>query len=497
MVEFPDRDDVMVRRLLQRKRDGSHSDYRRHARASRRRCVARLPDVVRIDRSSLRARCALYHAVPRSMQLLSYGWRLAHLTALWGYGVSVPDFFSMLKGNPEFLVINGSFAHRGDGIRARPRVWAAARSDRDRTCLWTRLVEDLEALMQVLFVWLFGSMALMQVLARFDPTPEPLGSSFLPVVWLTSGWSRICVGRPFGRSCPYRGSSSRFSRLFSSSQPLRSALADAEGAQLKVGGALPVAFVVFDEFAVSSLMRVTAPSTRSASLGSGDSRANPRGTPTPLHGQRGHDVRRPGDPHRGRPARRSATDPSRLSAQRLLASRRVIEISSRPGARHAPLSGAVLPGAPLRPVAPRARQGTPPRLHHQFPPRRLPRLPRRQRFFCCARDGALGGEPGTGTREFIESIRGSNPARLFTSSTSSSHTCPGTCCLWVSAATTARSSRVLRTTGSPEVTSDGARIPASSIRASNGTCSRSERSTGSWVGTRSTDCTSRASTIER
>ena len=40
-------------------------------------------------------------------QLPSYPWRLAHLTALWAYAVGQP-VFSMLKGNPEFLVVRGS-----------------------------------------------------------------------------------------------------------------------------------------------------------------------------------------------------------------------------------------------------------------------------------------------------------------------------------------------------------------------------------------------------
>ena len=37
----------------------------------------------------------------------AYRWRFAHLAALWGFGVSQP-VFSMLKGNPEFLVVRGS-----------------------------------------------------------------------------------------------------------------------------------------------------------------------------------------------------------------------------------------------------------------------------------------------------------------------------------------------------------------------------------------------------
>jgi hypothetical protein len=37
------------------------------------------------------------------MNLPSYRWRLAHVAALWADGVGQP-VFSMLKGNPEFLV---------------------------------------------------------------------------------------------------------------------------------------------------------------------------------------------------------------------------------------------------------------------------------------------------------------------------------------------------------------------------------------------------------
>ena len=44
---------------------------------------------------------------PNEMQLPSYRWRFAHLAALWAFGVSQP-VFSMLKGNPEFLVVRGS-----------------------------------------------------------------------------------------------------------------------------------------------------------------------------------------------------------------------------------------------------------------------------------------------------------------------------------------------------------------------------------------------------
>ena len=41
------------------------------------------------------------------MRLPPYRWRVAHLAALWGYGVSQP-VFSMLKGNPELLYLKGT-----------------------------------------------------------------------------------------------------------------------------------------------------------------------------------------------------------------------------------------------------------------------------------------------------------------------------------------------------------------------------------------------------
>ena len=41
------------------------------------------------------------------MQLPRYRWGFAHLAALWGYGVA-QALFSMLKSNPEFVVVRGS-----------------------------------------------------------------------------------------------------------------------------------------------------------------------------------------------------------------------------------------------------------------------------------------------------------------------------------------------------------------------------------------------------
>ena len=62
MVEFPDRDDVMVQRLLARKREGAHADYKR---IDFERALGSRFEIARIGSSSRRERATLYHAVPR------------------------------------------------------------------------------------------------------------------------------------------------------------------------------------------------------------------------------------------------------------------------------------------------------------------------------------------------------------------------------------------------------------------------------------------------
>ena len=64
-------------------------------------------------------------ARPRPRLPPAYRWRFAHLAALWGFGVSQP-VFSMLKGNPEFLVVRGSTREDVVVFALAPRVRAAA-----------------------------------------------------------------------------------------------------------------------------------------------------------------------------------------------------------------------------------------------------------------------------------------------------------------------------------------------------------------------------------
>ena len=60
VVEFPDRDDVMVKRLLARKREGSHPDYTRSAFEQ---SAALAFDIVELVELPSGTR-ALYHAAP-------------------------------------------------------------------------------------------------------------------------------------------------------------------------------------------------------------------------------------------------------------------------------------------------------------------------------------------------------------------------------------------------------------------------------------------------
>ena len=61
VVEFPDRDDVMVKRLLARKREGSHPDYTRSAFEESLRARFEILSSVELPSGTR----ALYHATPR------------------------------------------------------------------------------------------------------------------------------------------------------------------------------------------------------------------------------------------------------------------------------------------------------------------------------------------------------------------------------------------------------------------------------------------------
>jgi hypothetical protein len=185
-----------------------------------------------------------------TMRMPSYRWRFAHLAALWGYGVSQP-IFSMLKGNPEFLVING--ASRMEAVAFAVVVAFGPPLIAVGTEIGCGVVSSkLSALVHDLAVWLFGFTALLQILQRFDPTRAatlliPAVGAYAAAIAYTR-WRPIQTFLSISLVLPVVGLI-----VFVTTAPL--ALADAEGAQVDVPGSTPVVFVVLDEFAVSSLMR--------------------------------------------------------------------------------------------------------------------------------------------------------------------------------------------------------------------------------------------------
>ena len=101
------------------------------------------------------------------MKLPSYRWRFAHLAALWAYGVSQP-VFSMLKGNPEFLVVRGST--RWDVIAfalllavVPPLVVVAAEA------MVALLSRTLAGTLHIVAIWCFGFLAALQLVRMLDP----------------------------------------------------------------------------------------------------------------------------------------------------------------------------------------------------------------------------------------------------------------------------------------------------------------------------------------
>jgi Sulfatase len=184
------------------------------------------------------------------MQLPSYPWRFAHLAALWGYGVSQP-VFSMLKGNPEFLVING--ASRVEAITfALVLAFGPPLSAVALEFVVALVSSKVAGLVHVLAVWLFGFTALLQVLALFDPSSR--AAILAPAVAAYAGAIAYARWRPI-RSFLSVSFVLPIASLavFVATAPL--AAADAEAAPVAVRAETPVVFVVFDEFPVSSLMR--------------------------------------------------------------------------------------------------------------------------------------------------------------------------------------------------------------------------------------------------
>lgn len=183
------------------------------------------------------------------MRLPSYTPRFAHLAALWGYGVSQP-VFSLLKGNPEFLVTEG--ASRIDTVAfavalafGPPLLVLAVEAVADRFSTKVTMLIHLVA------VWFFGFTALEQVLVRFDPAASwtlivPAVASYAGVIAYMS-WSLVRSFLTVSVALPVVAL-----LLFVTTVPL--SVDDAKAADVTVRSQTPVVLVVFDEFALSSLM---------------------------------------------------------------------------------------------------------------------------------------------------------------------------------------------------------------------------------------------------
>jgi hypothetical protein len=184
------------------------------------------------------------------MELPSYRWRFVHLAALWGYGVSQP-VFSMLTGNPEFLVVRGS-------TRADVVVFALALAFVPPLVVVS--VEMLAALvsralsgaLHVVAIWGFAFLAVLQLTRLLDvERGAALLLPMLPALLVAFLYLKLRGFRSFlslSFVLPILGV-----LAFVAAVPL--ATDDAAAADVRVAHPVPVVLVVFDEFPVSSIMR--------------------------------------------------------------------------------------------------------------------------------------------------------------------------------------------------------------------------------------------------
>ena len=270
------------------------------------------------------------------LRLPSYPWRFAHLAALWGFGVSQP-VFSMLKGNPEFLVVRGST--RADVVLfalllafAPPLLVVLAEAVIG--LVWALLSRALH----IAAVWCFGFLAVLQVVRMSEPERAvALLLPLLPAAALAFAymrWNAFRAVLSISLALPVLGVLS-----FVATIPL--AVGDAKGADVAVRTPTPVVLVVLDEFPRARFSAPTARSTRCATRDSHGLRATGSGIR----------VRRPSTSSRPRPCRRfygkgrGARRPShahRSSGEPLHAARRAVRVQ---GARagHAALPDSLLP----------------------------------------------------------------------------------------------------------------------------------------------------------
>jgi hypothetical protein len=184
------------------------------------------------------------------MKLPSYPWRFAHLAALWAYGISQP-VFSMLKGNPEFLVVRGST--RTDVIVFAvllvvvPPVAVVAVE-----FVAGMASKTLSAALHIVGIWCFGFLALLQIVEWVDPARG--AALLIPIVPAAMGafaylkWEAVRSFLSISLALPVAGA-----LLFVGTVPL--AIDDHPGAEVDVAAPAPIVLVILDEFPLSSLLK--------------------------------------------------------------------------------------------------------------------------------------------------------------------------------------------------------------------------------------------------
>ena len=182
--------------------------------------------------------------------LPAYRWRFAHLAALWGYGVSQP-VFSMLKGNPEFLVVRGST--RLDVVTFALLVaFVVPLAVVGLEAIVSLASRTLEGVLHIVAIWCFGCLAVLQIVRLLDvQRGAALLIPLVPAALAALAYLKSRVFRSFlsvSVVLPVLGALS-----FVVTVPL--ATGNAAAANVTVARSAPVVLMVMDEFPVSALLR--------------------------------------------------------------------------------------------------------------------------------------------------------------------------------------------------------------------------------------------------
>lgn len=188
-------------------------------------------------------------ARPVGMLLPALRWRFAHLAALWGYGVSQP-VFSMLKGNPEFLVVRGST--RLDVVTFAVLVaFVPPLAVVVLEAVASLVSRTLAGVLHILAVWCFACLAVLQIVRLLDvQRGAALLIPLLPATLAALAYLKFKLFRSFlsvSVLLPALGALS-----FVATVPL--ATGDAAAANVQVARSTPVVLMVMDEFPVSALL---------------------------------------------------------------------------------------------------------------------------------------------------------------------------------------------------------------------------------------------------